>query len=302
MRDLETRFEALDLVEAPYQWKEIERRASLAEKAKTPAWFHGAWVAAATAAAVLVFALGVVAGRWLLGAGSIFEAAFGAGGPLRPATPQDVSVLALVVAGGSGGTVLLASAIGLLWRWRKKNGRALARLADTETRGDEMDTLEKTTEKPERTMQQVIRNNRWLILAVVVLFAALVALGAWLLIDNLVTSDIEQVLTDSQAALNAGDVEAFMALQTEDIVLTTVINGSMTEYSGADAVRSWFNRLWDSWYSEITGELVVSNDYITFPETVGWDGQPGYEGIHINRIEDGRIAESLFIGRAVPRS
>ena len=178
---------ALDLLEAPYQWPEIEQRAARPEVAGTPSWLHGAWVAAATAAAVLVFAGGIVAGRWLLGAGSVLDAAFGAGGPLRPATPADVSVLALVVAGAGGGTVLLTAALTLLWRWRKSNGSA----AKMETRGEVMETMEKTIDKAERTIETVTRNNRWLILAVVVLLAVIVAAGAWLLIDNLVASDVE---------------------------------------------------------------------------------------------------------------
>jgi hypothetical protein len=298
MRDLRDRFEALDLLEAPYQWPEIEQRAASPDKVKTPSWLHGAWVAAASAASVLVFAGGIVAGRWLLGAGSVLDAALGESGPLQPATPEDVRVLALVVAGASGGFVMLTAALTLLWRWRGRNGQS----SKMKTRGEVMETMEKTIEKPERTIETVTRNNRWLILAVVVLFAVIVAAGAWLVIDNLVTSDVEHVVQDASAAMNAGDIDAFMALHTSDIVLTTVLSGSVTKYEGADEVRAWFNGLFDTWYTETTGEVVVSGDYVTYPETVGWDDLRGYEGIHVNRVEDGLIAESLFIGRSKLRS
>ena len=68
-----------------------------------------------------------------------------------------------------------------------------------------METMEKTIDKPERTIETVTRNNRWLILAVVVLLAALVALGAWLLVDNFVTSDVEALIDDYNAAYGTND-------------------------------------------------------------------------------------------------
>jgi hypothetical protein len=298
VRDLQQRFETLDLLEAPYQWTDIERRAARPEVARTPSWLHGVWVAAASATAVLVFVGGVVAGRWLLGAGSVLDAVFGAGGPLRPATPADVSVLALVVAGAGGGTVLLTAALTLLWRWRKSNGRSV----NMKTRGEVMETMEKTIDKPERTIETVTRNNRWLILAVVVLLAVLVAAGAWLLIDNLVVSDIEQVVQDGAAAMNAHDVDAYMALHSPDTLFTTTINGGYAAYEGEEAVRLWFNGLLDSWYTETTGEVVVQGEYLAFSNTVGWGGQPEFEGMMVVRVQDGLVTERHFIGNRVQNS
>jgi len=298
VRDLQQRFETLDLLEAPYQWTDIERRAARPEVARTPSWLHGVWVAAASATAVLVFVGGVVAGRWLLGAGSVLDAAFGAGGPLRPATPADVSVLALVVAGAGGSTVLLTAALTLLWRWRKSNGRSV----NMKARGEVMETMEKTIDKPERTIETVTRNNRWLILAVVVLLAVIVAAGAWLLVDNLVLSDIEQIVEDSAVAMNAHDVDAYMALHSSDTLFTTMINGQSTVFDGEQALRAWFNGIFDSWYTEATGEVVVSGEYVAFPNTVGWDGLPGYEGMLVVRVQDGLITERHFVGQVVHNS
>lgn len=303
MRDLRQRFEALDLLETPHQWAEIERRAASPEKARTPSWLHGAWVAAATGTAVLVFAGGIVAGRWLLGAGSLLDTAFGGSGLFRVPTPKDVSVLAVVVAGTAGGSVMLAAALTLLWRWRGRNGQS----SNLKTRGEVMETMEKAIDQPGRTIETVTRINRWLILAVVVLLAALVALGAWLLIDNLVTSDIERLVLDANTALNAGDDDAYVALHSPDVVFRTVIDGEHnTVYQSETGLLSWVGGLWDTWHSDITGDVVVDGDFATFPNTVGWispDGvEGGYEGVHVFRVEEGLVVEHLFMGRAVPGS
>ena len=53
-----------------------------------------------------------------------------------------------------------------------------------------METIEKTTPTFDST-ERVLRINRWMAVALVLALAALVALGAWLLIDNFVTSDVE---------------------------------------------------------------------------------------------------------------
>ncbi len=271
----EQRFEALDLLEAPYQWPEIERRAASPEKATTPSWLHGAWVAAATAAAVLVFAGGIVAGRWLLGAGSVLDAALGGSGPLRPATPEDVSVLALVVAGAGGGFVMLTAALTLLWRWRGRNGQS----SKMKTRGEVMETMEKTIEKPERTIETVTRNNRWLILAVVVLFAVIVAAGAWLLIDNLVTSDVEHVDAGPTAAMDANDYDAFMALHT---IRHRPHDGARWRLASMRARMrpgpgSTGSLTLGTWRPRASGRKRRLGD--TYPETVGWHDRGDYEGI-----------------------
>jgi hypothetical protein len=172
---------------------------------------HGAWVAAATAAAVLIFAGGMMASYWLLDPGSLLDAAFGESSFFNPATPANLTVLALVAAGVSGGSVLLMGAITLARRWRKRNGRVPL----TNARGEEMETMEETIEKPQRTIEQVTRSNRWLILTVVVLFAALAALGAWVLVDNLV-GDESAVDAETEQQINALIDDYFTAWNTGD--------------------------------------------------------------------------------------
>ena len=164
-----------------------------------------------------------------------------------------------------------------------------------------METVEKTIHKTERTIETVTRNNRWLILALVVLLTVIVAGGAWLLVDNLVVSDIEQIVQDSSVALDAHDVDAYMALHSSDTLFITVVDGQSTVYDGEEAVRAWFNDRFDTWYSEM-GDVVVSGEYASFPNTVGWDGLPGYEGMLVVRVEDGLITERHFIGQPVDNS
>lgn len=296
MRDLPQRFEALDLLEAPYQWPDIERRASRPERARTPSWLHGVWVAATSAAAVLVFVGGVVAGRWLLGPGSVLDAAFGGSGIFRAATPADVSVLALVVAGASGGSVLLATTLTLAWRWRKRNGR----VAKMQERGELMETMDKTVERPERTIETVTRNNRWLILAVVVLLAVLVALGAWMLIDSFVTSDVEALVEESQAAWTSFDFEAWSATVTDDYTEFDAPAANTYSMASMETRMSSF----ESWgfTVENLGPMTVNGNWVSIPQRVEFTIQGGdtYEGISVYEIEGDLINRHFILFSRVP--
>jgi len=293
MSDLHERFTALDSLDAPRQWGEVERRAALPEPTRNPSWLHGAWVAAASAAGVLVFVGGVAMGRWIPGGG---RPVFGSGSIPLP-VPTDVGVLAAVGAGAAGGGVLLLAALTLGFSWRRSHRSSMR-----STKGMTMETLERTTVLPEQTIERVTRINKWLILAVAVLVAALAGIGAWLAISQFATSDIEQLVIDSNVAVNDGDVEAYLALHSTDTVFRTVLDGSVTVYEGEDEVRDWMNLLFNDWNSEIAGDIVVEGEYVTFPNTVSWGGQAGYEGISVVRVQDGLITEQHFIGKSVPRS
>lgn len=297
MRDLRERFEALDLLEAPYQWTDIERRAARPEVPSTPSWLHGVWVAATAAAAVLVFIGGVVAGRWLLSPGSVLNAAFGAPGLFRAATPADVSVLALIVAGASGGSVLLATTLTLAWRWRKRNGRA----AKMHERGEVMETMEKTSDKPERTIETVTRNNRWLILAVVVLLAALVALGAWLLIDNFVTSDAEALVEESTAAWTSFDFEAWSATVTDDF---TEFDANAGQTFAMDAMESRLSAFRGYGFTiENLGPMKVNGNWVSIPQRVEFTASgSAYEGFSVYEIEGDLIKQHFILFSKVPFS
>lgn len=296
MRDLRQRFEALDLLETPHQWAEIERRAAAPEKARTPSWLHGAWVAAATATAILVFAGGIVAGRWLLGAGPSLDTAFGGSRVFQVPTPRDVSVLALVVAGTAGGSVMLAAALTLLWRWRGRNGRS----SNMETRGEVMETMEKTIDKPKRTMETVTRNNRWLILAVVVLLAAFVALGAWLLIDNFVASDMETLIENHIEAWTSFDFEAWSATVTDDF--TEFDQPARSTYS-MNVMESRMSNFESMGFTvENLGPMTVNGNWVSIPQRVDFTipGGDAYEGISVYEIEGDLIRQHFILFSKVP--
>jgi hypothetical protein len=248
---------------------------------------HGAWVAVATATAILVFAGGIVAGRWLLGAGPALDAAFGDSRVFQVPTPRDVGVLALVVAGTAGGSVMLAAALTLLWRWRGRNGRS----SNMSTRGEVMETMEKTFDKPERTIETVTRNNRWLILAVVVLLAALVALGAWLLIDNFVTSDMEALVEDYHVAYGTNDADAWASLLTDNFRFVDV-NAGQT-YAGLEAFSANVARnLGLGWGAENLGPVTVTGNWVSVPSLVTFSGME-LEGFSVFEIEGDRIKQHI---------
>ncbi len=289
MRDLRERFEALDLLEAPYQWTDIERRAARPEVARTPSWLHGVWIAATAAAAVLVFVGGVVAGRWLLGPGSVLDVAFGGSGLFRAVTPADVSVLALVVAGASGGAVLLATTLTLAWRWRKRNGRA----AKLEARGEVMETMEKAIDKPMRTIETVTRNNRWLILALVVLLTVIVAAGAWLLVDNLVLSDMEALVEEHQAAFAANDFAAWSATVTDDFTEFDS-NAGMT-YSLAQMEQRMTQFRSQGFAVEQLGPMSVNGAWVSIPQSVTFMDVLEFDCFSLYEIQEGLIKQHLAI-------
>jgi hypothetical protein len=244
-------------------------------------------VAVATATAILVFAGGIVAGRWLLGAGPALDAAFGGSRVFQVPTPRDVGVLALVVAGTAGGSVMLAAALTLLWRWRGRNGRS----SNMNTRGEVMETMEKTFDKPERTIETVTRNNRWLILAVVVLLAVIVAGGAWLLVDNLVTSDVERLIQDYKLAAETNDTEAFASLLTDDFRHVDINAGNT--YSGDAFTARVASNVGIGITMEDLGPVSVYGNWASVPQRVTFSIGGTYEGFAVFEIEGDRIKQHI---------
>jgi hypothetical protein len=159
-----------------------------------------------------------------------------------------------------------------------------------------MDTLEKTTEKPQRTIERVSRNNRWLILAVVVLFAALVALGAWLLIDNLVTSDVEALIDDYLAAWETNDYDALAAVVTDDFVFT---DDDGIEYRGeADLKGELAGYFLFEFEVVSTGPISVSGDWVSQPQRISFTTGV-WEGFSLYEIE-GDLIKRHFIAAMSP--
>jgi len=165
-----------------------------------------------------------------------------------------------------------------------------------------METMDKTIQTFDST-ERVLRINRWMAVALILALAALVALGAWLLVGQLATSDMERLADDAYAAMNEGNVDAWMDLHSTDAVQELqVVGWDSDTRQGGEELRAWFQRyaaMGDGFRNEITGEPVIAGDHVAFPSTLAW-GESYFavemEGIHVMRIEDGLIAESVFIG------
>jgi len=188
------------------------------------------------------------------------------------------------VAGTAGGSVMLAAALTLLWRWRGRNEQS----SNLKTRGEVMETMEKTIYKPDRTIETVTRNNRWLILAVVVLLAALVALGAWLLVDNVVTSDVEALLDDYRAAWVGNDAEALASLVTEDVRYVDHNAGvtveGLEDLIGNVAYSATFG------YDAEKGTVSVNGDWVSERQQISFEGRV-WEGFSVLQIEGNLIKQ-----------
>ena len=215
-------------------------------------------VRAAVAGAVLALAsIGVV-----FVAGALVDAI---GGPsptqeptVAPAsgTASGPAVLAVVTGGGAVAVLVGAAAIGLRHRYKAKEPQRLAK--SRERRKRKMRTME----KPVAPIEKLERNNRYLIVGLVVAVLLAVGFGAWLLVDAIGSSTERQItnlLDDYGAAWEANDGDAALALMTED---ARVLAGNGATYQ-IDAVK----RLVDS-FGEFPAEPV--GDLTIYEFNRGW--------------------------------
>ena len=105
-------------------------------------------------------------------------------------------------------------------------------------------------------------------------------------------------------AFNRQDLDAIMAVMTEDCVLESIYPyPDGTRYAGPPAVRArWaevFRTSPDLWYE--TEEMFAVADRCIFRwigHRRGQDGQPDhYRGVDILRVRDGRVAEKLVYAK-----
>lgn len=100
-------------------------------------------------------------------------------------------------------------------------------------------------------------------------------------------------------AFNRHDVEAVMDLMTDDCVFENTIPPPDGErYQGADAVREFWQRFFDSTPSARfeTEELFTAGDRAVVRWVFHWEGEggPGHvRGVDVFRIRGGRVAEKL---------
>ncbi len=165
-------------------------------------------------------------------------------------------------------------------------------------------TMTTTIERPPaEQIETTERNNRWLVIAVVVLALALLALGAWVIFDQAsqpetaATTEVEALYDDYVAAWTDSDADAFTELGTENFVFTSFgVTFSQSEQAASVAMSG--NPVF-----ERVGDLVVMGDgpdyFVTAAERITLRGTE-YFGVSAYRIvetEDGlRIAEHHWVG------
>ena len=238
---------------------------------------------AVAATAILVFVGGVAVGHWAFGSVGLPDVAFGGGD--RWITNTDISVLAAVVAGASGGSVLLVGALSLAWRWRRRRRNYRFSL----DQGGVMEAIDRTTDRPVSTVGTG-RTNRWLAIGLVLALAALAGLGAWLLVDNLTQTDYEAVIDDFFAAMNSGDGPGAAALFTED---GAFVDPFGLEYAGKLNITSVVDDMPGRLQSEITGDTTTSGAYVAVPEKALFLGLD-YEGFSVVEFE-GRLIKRWVV-------
>lgn len=103
----------------------------------------------------------------------------------------------------------------------------------------------------------------------------------------------ETLVQDLGTALNAGDVDAAMALMADNAVFTVDFAGNLELYSGSEEIRSLYSELVaGNFRIETTPESIDGNTVTTMTKTWG-DGVPGDEpntAVEVYVIEDGKIS------------
>lgn len=243
-------------------------------------------------AALGAFALTIVVMGGLLFAGRLMrtqELEAGAGTPATAIEPGPGDALAgdpwpaLVLF--VGGVAALAA-----WAYATRSNR---RKPKTRKKVEAMATMEKTPVREESArIEKVEKRNRWLIVAVVVLALLAVALGVWLLVDALSTSEtaapaeVEALLSDYVDAWNAHDGEAAIALMTSG----AVHEAGPTEYTD------------DSLVAHIDGTSLYETEITPIGDVVVMgDGDPYYYAASASRaayvergVEGGILGISVY--------
>jgi len=113
-------------------------------------------------------------------------------------------------------------------------------------------------------------------------------------------AEITDVITRFNAALNAHDIEAMMALMTQDCVFeNTTPPPKGTRYEGHPSLRAfWFGFFGSAADQSIEcEELFSAADRAVMRWTYRWkemDGKPAFlRGVDIYKVRDGKIAEKL---------
>jgi hypothetical protein len=153
------------------------------------------------------------------------------------------------------------------------------------------------------------KGNRFLIALVVVLAAAVVGLGAWLIIDQTSSSDVattdevQQLIDDYHDAWNDHDGDAYLELVTDDAVFVT----SLASTPAATQARTISAGERTDWQVEPVGEPIMTGDgpwYVAQANRLTAAVYPddGYEGLSILTIvdDDGTLLvdRHLYVGQS----
>jgi hypothetical protein len=166
------------------------------------------------------------------------------------------AVMAIVVGSGAIAVLAGAAAVGLRYRRRAQEPERIAK--SRERRKQKMRTME----KPVAPIEKLERNNRYLIIGLVMAVLLAAGLGAWLIVDNAKTGierDIEALLDEYGAAWEANDGAAVLALLTED---GAVLGGNGRTYRG-DELAFEVDHL-GTFTTEPVGDLVI------YERVTGW--------------------------------
>jgi len=112
-------------------------------------------------------------------------------------------------------------------------------------------------------------------------------------------SDTQSVIDRFNEAFNSHDIDAIMALMTDDVVFDNTTPPDGERYEGQDAVRGFWERFFggspNAWFD--TEESFVSGDRLTalwrftFDKTNPDAGH--VRGIDVFKVRDGKVAEKL---------
>jgi hypothetical protein len=138
--------------------------------------------------------------------------------------------------------------------------------------------------------------NRWLIGIGAVMLAALLALAAWVAIDQFAVSGNAARVDPLVAALNGDSFADYQAFYATNVVLTAPeTHGSVATYGDLDRV---FNEMRASGLTvERVGEISTAGPFVTFHMT--WSNDLGYEGdgvVTLQFNDTGQIvSEAIFV-------
>jgi ketosteroid isomerase-like protein len=107
--------------------------------------------------------------------------------------------------------------------------------------------------------------------------------------------DTREIIDAFNVAFNAHDVDAVMALMTEDVVFESTLPAPDGQrYEGQAAVRAYWDEFFassppDSFASE---ETIVAGDRAVIRWTFDW-ATGHVRGVDVMRVRDGKVSEKL---------